>query len=108
MSQDLSWFSEAMCRGKSELFYEPSKKETSPERRKRERAAVAICNSCPVQKKCRQYGRDNEELGIWGGETETERWSAGYLREHRIFKSKRNLRKVSHDVDRFALDSENV
>lgn len=106
MSADLSWFSEALCRGKSELFYEPPKKETAPERRKRERAAVAICNSCPSQKVCRQYGRDNQELGIWGGETETERWNAGYLREHRIFQSARNLRKVTHDVQRFSTSLE--
>lgn len=105
MSQDLSWFSEAACKGQSELFYEPPMKETSQVRRKRERSAVVICNSCPVKDLCRQYGRDNGELGIWGGETETERWSAGYLKEHRIFKSNRSLRKISHDVGRFAVDS---
>jgi|TARA_Y100001949_G_scaffold48853_1_gene40612 hypothetical protein len=27
---------------------------------------------------CRQYARDNRELGFWGGESEAERATAGF------------------------------
>jgi transposase-like protein len=35
--------------------------------------ALAICAQCPVQKVCLSYARDNEEYGVWGGTTETQR-----------------------------------
>ena len=33
--------------------------------------AVSICNRCPVQAECREYGR-TEKYGIWGGESAGE------------------------------------
>jgi hypothetical protein len=40
------------------------------------REALRICATCPVQPACRRAGRDGREFGIWGGETEPERWAA--------------------------------
>ena len=38
--------------------------------------AKALCESCPVMDECREYGLD-EEYGIWGGLTSTERRKLG-------------------------------
>ena len=54
-------------------------KETVKQRRKREAAAKRICTQCPVMHKCRSHARDANELGIWGGETEEERYFSGNL-----------------------------
>jgi hypothetical protein len=52
---------------------------------------------------CRQYARENDELGIWGGETEDQRYRLGYLndpfmrRKYRDRdKRKRNREKERH------------
>jgi hypothetical protein len=89
--------SEAICKGKTSLFFMPYK-ETVKQRRKREAAAKLICTQCPVMHKCRSHARDANELGIWGGETEEERYFSGnldnpvtnkyYARRARIEKSK--------------------
>lgn len=36
-------------------------------------AAKAICGTCIMQKKCLAYALKNEEWGVWGGTTYTER-----------------------------------
>ena len=73
------WTDYAVCKKQSELFFAPHKNERGPERKRREAAAIAICNTCPVKDVCRQYGRDTQSLGVWGGETELERAIAGFL-----------------------------
>jgi hypothetical protein len=40
------------------------------------RKALRICGTCPVQLACRRAGREGREWGIWGGETQSERWVA--------------------------------
>lgn len=35
--------------------------------------ALAICAGCPLQKSCLSYALDNEEYGVWGGTTESQR-----------------------------------
>jgi hypothetical protein len=37
------------------------------------RAAQAICEGCPVQAACLNYGLKTDSQGIWGGLTELER-----------------------------------
>lgn len=37
------------------------------------RAAIAICDDCPVQRDCLEYAIDHEEHGVWGGTSERER-----------------------------------
>lgn len=72
------WFDEAICKGQTDLFYQDYN-ERPQARIKREQKALAICRQCPVIAQCRQYGRDNGEYGIWGGETEDERYRLGYI-----------------------------
>jgi WhiB family redox-sensing transcriptional regulator len=69
-----SWRSLARCRDlDSALFFSPDG-ERGPTRRRRERAAKAVCATCPVQRQCAAYAVANHEpYGVWGGMTETER-----------------------------------
>lgn len=77
---DLDWADLAECSGLTELFFgDPGEK---PQTRKvREDKAVAICKTCPVMYQCRQFARENRELGVWGGETEDERYFGGFLKD---------------------------
>ena len=71
------WFELAICRGKLDLFF-PKVAERPQTRVRREAKAAMICRQCPVSTECREYGRDNHEYGVWGGETEMERHDAGF------------------------------
>lgn len=68
------WQELAACTlGTAELFYPPDG-EMAEKRRRRERAAQAICAVCPVRLECLQEALDKEErFGIWGGMTESTR-----------------------------------
>lgn len=74
---DLSWMGNGHCQGQSALFFPPLA-ERPDSRLRREAAAKAICAECPVQVKCRAFGRTHHEYGVWGGENEEERVMAGY------------------------------
>jgi len=72
---DQSWQLKAACRGpQAEAFFPPAHVERKEERVDRERAAKAICKSCPVRQPCLSYAlRIQEQHGIWGGLNEFER-----------------------------------
>lgn len=59
------------CAAKPELFDTGKTRET-----KAARKALRICETCPVKLACRRAGREGREWGIWGGETQGERWAA--------------------------------
>lgn len=67
-----------------ELFHHPSA-ERGISRSRREMAAKAICNVCPVIEECREYAIEhNESYGTWGGLSESDRkrvlrQNVGYL-----------------------------
>ena len=69
------WQLEAACRGEfAAAFYPPLRTEKKHERLARERAAKAICFSCPVRSDCLAHALLNDERhGIWGGMTDVER-----------------------------------
>jgi WhiB family redox-sensing transcriptional regulator len=97
---DLSWMNDAKCKNKSDLFFGPTK-EGRLQKSAREARAIAICATCPVIYKCRLLGRENGELGIWGGETEDERYAAGYLKNDDVARrnrerNRRLARKMSN------------
>jgi WhiB family redox-sensing transcriptional regulator len=71
------WVSKARCRGSTHLFFAPNR-ERPGRRARRESAARALCNTCPVLLPCRDWARANREYGFWGGESEDERAAAGY------------------------------
>jgi WhiB family redox-sensing transcriptional regulator len=69
------WQVKAACRGpQAAAFFPPSHSERKDERLDRERAAKAICKTCPVRRECLDYAiRIREPHGIWGGLNEVER-----------------------------------
>ena len=60
-----SWFAEAACYGSDIDYVEPGGKDAV-------RAALALCEGCPVRAACAEAGA-SEPYGIWGGMTERER-----------------------------------
>jgi WhiB family redox-sensing transcriptional regulator len=73
----LAWMRNGLCRGENDLFFAPFAER--PEARvRREAQARDLCSSCLSVELCRQYARDNRELGFWGGESEAERATAGF------------------------------
>jgi len=38
-----------------------------------QRAAVKICQECPIINECLEYAIKNNEIGVWGGTTEKQR-----------------------------------
>jgi WhiB family redox-sensing transcriptional regulator len=69
-----SWQGQAACRSVgSTLFYSPDGERGSRKRR-RERAAKAICATCPVVEVCAAYALACREThGTWGGLSESDR-----------------------------------
>lgn len=59
-----SWQLRATCRGSDypDGFFT-----------KAHRDSIDVCNKCPVQDLCRTYAIAHNELGVWGGTTQTER-----------------------------------
>lgn len=67
------WQLESACKGQDDLFFHPEG-ERDPKRSNRDKAAVAICVTCPVMLACRTHALAmNESYGVWGGLTEDER-----------------------------------
>lgn len=68
------WQIQAACRGlDSGMFFHPEGERGSA-KVARERAAKALCATCPVIQQCREHAlRVREPFGVWGGLTESER-----------------------------------
>lgn len=71
------WTAQAMCRGKTAIFFAPPG-EREGRRKRREALACAYCAVCPVRDLCGAAGREGREHGIWGGENDEERAVAGF------------------------------
>ncbi|MGC4949340.1 WhiB family transcriptional regulator [Streptomyces sp. DT224] len=71
-----AWQADAACRGvDSSVFYSPTGERVQA-RRRREEAARAICQRCPVIDPCRLFAMTTDQrFGVWGGRTEAERRS---------------------------------
>ena len=73
----MTWMRDGRCRGERELVFAPFAER--PEARvRREAQARDLCSHCPSADPCREYARDNRELGYWGAESEAERATAGF------------------------------
>lgn len=72
-----TWMRDAECKGLTHLFF-PTAAERPQSRERREMMARAVCGSCSVVARCREFARTNHEYGFWGGESEDERHEAGY------------------------------
>lgn len=68
------WYEGGLCVGlHQEMFYPPLFKEERlvPES-SYYRLGKLVCENCPINAKCREYGKD-EVYGLWGGCTPKER-----------------------------------
>lgn len=77
ISEARPWTENALCAGKSELFFAPPG-ERRTRRTKREALARSYCNNCKALLPCRSWARENREHGFWGGESEEQRAALGY------------------------------
>jgi WhiB family redox-sensing transcriptional regulator len=69
-----TWRLDAACGGlPSSVFFSPDG-ERGAARRRRERAAKAVCRDCAVRERCAAYALAyKERYGVWGGLSEHER-----------------------------------
>jgi len=74
---DDDWMDAAACKGLTHLFF-PAPAERPQARQRREASARHVCASCSVRADCQAFARCHHEYGLWGGESEDERHSAGY------------------------------
>ena len=73
----MRWVPDARCVGRTAYFFGPSGER--PEARvRREAHARRLCAACPAREQCRDWAREHQEYGFWGGESEGERVAAGY------------------------------
>jgi hypothetical protein len=93
---NISWFSEAACRGKTYYFF-PHFSERPEAKDKREARARVICAQCPVILQCREYARASGEHGFWGGESEDERFDLGYINDPTLQRRQRARARRRHD-----------
>lgn len=72
--EDSSWRLRAACRAaEGDLFF-AADGERGLAKRRRERAAKAVCVACPVREECAGYAiATREPHGVWGGLSERER-----------------------------------
>lgn len=73
---DVAFVRQALCVGRTELFFPPYNERPST-RARREQRAKQLCGRCPVAEACRAFARHYGEYGLWGGETDEERVLAG-------------------------------
>lgn len=68
------WQFDGACRtADPNAFFHPEG-ERGPSREDRDRAAKAICATCPVRTQCARHALEvREPYGVWGGLTEEER-----------------------------------
>ena len=68
------WQLDAACRGSDVAAFFHPEGERGPSRVAREKAAKAVCATCPVLLQCAEHAlRVREPYGIWGGMSEDDR-----------------------------------
>ena len=94
------WYLQAACKGIGPDIFFGFSDESNLQRRKREHDAKSFCSRCDVIDLCRNTGE--EEEGIWGGLTETERRRAH--RQHRYTTVKLPpVQKTQLEIDGWSL-----
>jgi len=100
MTGIIDWIKEANCKGKTSYFFEKASERPQMTAR-RVAVAKSICAGCTVVNECREYARQNGELGVWGGETADERFLAGYFVDDKMMH--RRMRAREYKAKRRAL-----
>ena len=72
--ENYEWQFDGACRqADPELFFHPDG-ERGAKRANRERAAKAVCATCPVIEQCAKHALSvREPFGVWGGMSEEDR-----------------------------------
>jgi len=74
------WQLQGACRDADPMLFFHPESERGPARTKRDAAAKAVCESCPVLTSCRNHALAvREPYGVWGGLSEDDRttmWAA--------------------------------
>lgn len=74
IASDWEWQYEGACRDKDPELFFLEYALRGPAKRKKEIAAIAVCNTCPVLQQCRDHALKVPEMfGVWGGLTEEQR-----------------------------------
>lgn len=68
---DVELKQQAACRGKTDLFFTAVPRTVVVLAKERE--ALKLCSTCPIQRQCLDWGLKHELHGIWGGTTERAR-----------------------------------
>jgi WhiB family redox-sensing transcriptional regulator len=99
----------AACKGRTDLFY-PKYSERPEAAARRVAKAKTVCSTCPVLEQCRDMARSVGELGVWGGETDEERWALGFsskdpvvakrIRTAELRRARRERNKKNRDANR--------
>lgn len=85
---NFDWFEKAQCKGLTHHFFGTCF-ERPQIRAAREARAKKICKDCTVVLQCRNYARENGERGVWGGESEDERYKLGYIKDAMLARRER-------------------
>ena len=77
--QSLRWMDDARCRGMDPAIFFPERAKPGTNGSEITNEARAVCSRCPVVEQCRQYARSGPwgRFGVWGGETERQRYPRG-------------------------------
>jgi WhiB family redox-sensing transcriptional regulator len=68
------WQYDGACHGADPSVFFSPEAERGAKRERREQAAKALCQRCPVIDRCRQHALQVQEpYGVWGGLSESER-----------------------------------
>ena len=68
------WQYDGACKSMDTEMFFLEDRVRGHEKRKREQAALKVCNSCPVIDKCREHALKTPEFyGVWGGLTADQR-----------------------------------
>jgi len=84
---DMEWIEQGACRDQPTINF--FAENTSARGRLEQKAAISLCQNCPVLYSCREYALKYERFGVWGGLTEIQRT-----------KERRRL-KIKPELDRF-------
>lgn len=94
----MHWMEEALCKGSYLDFTAENMTDKHVE------LVKAVCDDCPVQKKCLDYAMTHkEETGVWGGQTVHERQGRNHRKYNIIRLDPEALRKDFETMTLYAI-----
>ncbi|MBP7928480.1 MAG: WhiB family transcriptional regulator [Acidimicrobiia bacterium] len=105
-STETHWSAQALCLGRTHLFF-PRPGERPEARERREAVAAQYCARCPVLEPCRSRARDGREYGFWGGESEEQRANAGFQVRLPVGRAARRAARAAREAGK-AVDNRGI